>query len=236
MRNKKNNLSVEKSTNRTMKNEYLSTSTSNYLNKGKSNSVKSGLNMKNSNILKKDNINKNKFSNQKSISSLDLKTNLELKECTFKPKLIKIRNQVLKKKLDNYCQWSIYERSKIFMKKKEEDIFINKIFLREQNMNNCKFKPKINKRLKFNKIDKKENHSTIQFYDRMKNSRNRKNFSLTSSIYSIEHSIIPQTRKKDIGNYKKNKNKSMTDKEVLELKKNLHDKLMTIEFNNINEW
>ena len=70
----------------------------------------------------------------------------------------------------------------------------------------------------------------------MKNSRNRKNFSLTSSIYSIEHSIIPQTRKKDIGNYKKNKNKSMTDKEVLELKKNLHDKLMTIEFNNINEW
>jgi hypothetical protein len=191
--------------------------------------------MKNSNIHKKDNINKNKFSNQKSISSLDLKTNLELKECTFKPKLIKIRNQVLKKKLDNYCQWSIYERSKIFMKKKEEDIFINKIFLREQNMNDCKFKPKINKRLKFNKIEKKENHSTIQFYDRMKNSRNRKNFSLTSCIYSVEHSINPQIRKKDFGNYKKNKNKSMTDNEVLELKKNLHDKLMTIEFNNINE-
>ncbi len=235
MRNKKNNTLVEKSTNRTIKNEYLSTSTSNYFNKGKSNSVKGGLNLKNSNFYKKDNINKNKFSNKKSISSLDLKINLELKECTFKPKLNKIRNQVLKKKLDNYCQWSIYERSKIFMKKKEEDIFINKIFLREQNMNDCKFKPKINQRLKFNKIDKKENPSTIQFYERMKNSRNRKNFSLTSSIYSIEHSIIPQTSKKEIGNYKKNKNKSMTDKEVLELKKNLHDKLMTIDFNNINE-
>ena len=47
--------------------------------------------------------------------------NRETFECTFHPKVLKIKSSSLKSKIDNYSKWNIYDRNKVYQMKKREN-------------------------------------------------------------------------------------------------------------------
>ena len=248
----KNNTSICKNLNKTQ-NSTINSSTISYKNKNSRNCTLyiNSKGFKKSKLLPKifanlylDALNRNhKLNNKSNLSSINKKNIEDLEECTFHPKITKLKNNSqLKLSVDKYCENSLLVRFKIFNKKKEDFKFKGKIRKRINSEEKNTFTPEIHKCLNFNRIEK-ETNDNINFYNRMEKARSlreiREKNKSSRLFYYGENSVFQNYcncqekklfHKRNLSSEIKFNN-SMSLKKMIKYTKYIHSELMSINFN-----
>ena len=251
LNNSNNNKCINKTQNSTINTSTISLRCKNSTNGSKSVNIKVFHKKKNSmpNIFQTlyiDALTRNyRVNHQMMLTTNDKKNKNDLKECTFTPKITKLRNNSsIKYHIDEYSKYPLLERFKIFKRKKETLQLKKSIRKIVKSVEKYNYMPKINKCLDFEKI-KKNNYDDYNrtFYQRMENSRtlreNDKKNKLSRSNYYGENSILRNysdcKEKKNYHNrnlsHEINYKKYLTQREIKEYEKYIHSELMTIRYN-----
>ena len=178
--------------------------------------------------------------NNNCLTSIELNCQKELRECTFKPNIIKLKkNSKLKQKVDSYIQEPYYKRFKLFSLK-QKNFQIQKKTKNELLFNSkYSFKPIINPCLDFNKIRLNQRNEELNYiyYKKMEWVRNQKRKLKeelsTKYIYYGENLILKNYNDcKTIHKNTSNKiRKSLSQKDTMNCINYLHSQLMKIKSN-----
>ncbi len=178
--------------------------------------------------------------NNNCLTSIELNCQKELRECTFKPNIIKLKkNSKLKQKVDSYIQEPYYKRFKLFSLK-QKNFQIQKKTKNELLFNSkYSFKPIINPCLDFNKIRLNQRNEELNYiyYKKMEGVRNKKrksNEELSTKYTYYGENLLMKNYNDCKTNYKNTTNKirkSISQKEIINCINDLHSKLMTIKSN-----
>ena len=193
----------------------------------------------------KDVNNESKIRNYKrkqnqSVNSLKNNNLKDLKECTFQPKILHLKNKEIKNKIYKYIQKPYYERFKLFMLK-QKDFELKSSLQKEFSKTKYSFKPEIHRCLNFNNIIKNQRNEDLNdsYYKRMEFARFQRKLKLkdenTKNNYYGENLKLKNFN--DCKTSNKNNSlkikKSLSQKDALLYFKYLHSELMTM--NSINE-
>jgi len=178
--------------------------------------------------------------NNNSLSTIELSYQKELKECTFKPNILKLKkNSKIKHKIDSYIKKPYYKRFKLFSIK-QKNFEIQNSAKKEFSFNTqYSFKPTIHPCLDFNKIRINQKNEEINnlYYKKMEWVRNQKRKSKeelsTKYTYYGENSILKNYNDcKTINKNNSNKiKKSLSQKDTINCINYLHSQLMTYKSN-----
>ena len=178
--------------------------------------------------------------NNNCLTSIELNCQKELRDCTFKPNIIKLKkNSKLKQKVDSYIQEPYYKRFKLFSLK-QKNFQIQKKTKNELLFNSkYSFKPIINPCLDFNKIRLNQRNEELNYiyYKKMEGVRNKKrksNEELSTKYTYYGENLLMKNYNDCKTNYKNTTNKirkSISQKEIINCINDLHSKLMTIKSN-----
>ena len=186
-----------------------------------------------------------KVNHQMMCTSNDKKIKNDLKECTFTPKITKLKNKsLIKYHIDEYSKYPLLERFKIFKRKKDTFQFKKRLKKITKSVEKYNFFPKINKCMNFEKIKNNDyDEYNRNFYQRMENSRtlrdNIKKNKLSRLSYYGENSILKNyfnCKEKKIYHrrnlsYEINPKRYLTQRDMKECEKYIHSELMTIRYN-----
>jgi hypothetical protein len=178
--------------------------------------------------------------NNTSLNTIELNFQKQLKECTFKPKILKLKNNSkIKNKIDSYIKEPYYKRFKLFTLK-QKNFEIKNVTKNELSFNSkYSFKPIIHPCLDFNKIRLNQRNEELNYiyYKKMEWVRNQKRKLKeelsTKYIYYGENLILKNYNDcKTIHKNTSNKiRKSLSQKDTMNCINYLHSQLMKIKSN-----
>ncbi len=178
--------------------------------------------------------------NNTSLNTIELNFQKQLKECTFKPKILKLKNNSkIKNKIDSYIKEPYYKRFKLFTLK-QKNFEIKNVTKNELSFNSkYSFKPIIHPCLDFNKIRLNQRNEELNYiyYKKMEGVRNKKrksNEELSTKYTYYGENLLMKNYNDCKTNYKNTTNKirkSISQKEIINCINDLHSKLMTIKSN-----